>query len=169
MGKSITTEQAEEKEVIKYIIKMVHMFNHWLSKYYTTTAFNWETLPNQIMGLLESKPASLPSSQVSTESSSASEQERFKEEVRKSAENFKNLVMRNKVMMFSATYYSYCTVAKVSRSSVLRPSLSVICSEVIRGPRNSVPELRGQQGGRGRPDDGDTEPVLRRRRQLQPV
>merc|ERR1711953_692471 len=81
--------------------------------------------------------------------------------------------------------------------------------EVIRGPRNSVPELRGQQGGRGRPDDdgrgggrdgqqdrpsdlhmrpagawrrlraeapddlrpadGDTEPVLRRRRQLQPV
>ena len=24
------------------------MFNHWLSKYYTTTAFNWETLPNQV-------------------------------------------------------------------------------------------------------------------------
>merc|ERR1712025_477191 len=103
----------EEKEVIKYIIKMVHIFNHWLSKYHTTTAFNWETLPNQIMGLLESKPASLPSSQVSTESSAASEQERFKEEVRKSAENFKNLVMRNKVMMFSATYCS-CTVAKKS-------------------------------------------------------
>merc|ERR1712001_317115 len=32
--------------------------------------------------------------------------------VRKSAENFKNLVMRNKVMIFSATYCSYCTVAK---------------------------------------------------------
>ena len=27
---------------------MVHMFNHWLSKYYTTSAFNWETLPNQV-------------------------------------------------------------------------------------------------------------------------
>ena len=46
-------------------------------------------------------------------------EERFKEEGRKSAENFKNLVMRNKVMMFSATYCSYCTVAKVrSQKSV---------------------------------------------------
>ena len=64
------------------------------------------------MGLLESKPTST-ASPVNTEASTASREERFKEEVRKSAENFKNLVMRNKVMMFSATYCSYCTVAKV--------------------------------------------------------
>ena len=64
------------------------------------------------MGLLESKPAST-ASPVNTEASTVRREERFKEEVRKSAENFKNLVMRNKVMMFSATYCSYCTVAKV--------------------------------------------------------
>merc|ERR1712018_394556 len=103
--------------------KMVQMFNHWLSKYYVNT-FNWENLPNQIMGLLESKPASTPNTQLNTESSTASREENFKEEVRKSAENFKNLVMRNKVMIFSATYCSYCTVAKVANFV-----LSVFCSE----------------------------------------
>ena len=71
------------------------------------------------MGLLESKPSSSQTSPVSSEPSTASREEKFKEEVRKSAENFKNLVMRNKVMMFSATYCSYCTVAKVrSQKSV---------------------------------------------------
>ena len=69
----------------------------------------------QIMGILESKPASPQNNPVSTEAVSVDgREERFKEEVRKSAENFKNLVMRNKVMIFSATYCSYCTVAKVS-------------------------------------------------------
>jgi len=38
--------------------------------------------------------------------------EEFKAEVRKAANDFKNLVQGNKVMMFSATYCSYCTVAK---------------------------------------------------------
>jgi len=66
------------------------------------------------MGMLESKPASPQTSQLSTEAVSADgRDEKFKEDVRKSAENFKNLVMRNKVMIFSATYCSYCTVAKV--------------------------------------------------------
>ena len=63
------------------------------------------------MGILESKPASTQTNQVSTEAVSG--EEKFKEDVRKSADNFKNLVMRNKVMIFSATYCSYCTVAKV--------------------------------------------------------
>ena len=66
------------------------------------------------MGILESKPAAPQTSQVTTEAVSA--EEKFKEDVRKSADNFKNLVMRNKVMIFSATYCSYCTVAKVSLS-----------------------------------------------------
>ena len=66
------------------------------------------------MGILESKPASPQTSQPSTEAVSGDgRDEKFKEDVRKSAENFKNLVMRNKVMIFSATYCSYCTVAKV--------------------------------------------------------
>ena len=66
------------------------------------------------MGILESKPAAPQTSQVTTEAVSA--EEKFKEDVRKSADNFKNLVMRNKVMIFSATYCSYCTVAKVGPS-----------------------------------------------------
>ena len=113
----------------------------------------------QIMGILESKPASPQNSSVSTEAVSADgREEKFKEEVRKSADNFKNLVMRNKVMIFSATYCSYCTVAKVG------PALSIhlrcftnlpICPEHPGGPRDSVPELRGEQvrvGGQH--DDG---------------
>merc|ERR1712062_280051 len=65
------------------------------------------------MGILESKPSSAQTSSVSTEAVSADgRQEKFREDVRQSAENFKNLVMRNKVMIFSATYCSYCTVAK---------------------------------------------------------
>merc|ERR1719384_968483 len=63
--------------------------------------------------MLESKPASPQASQLSPEAVSGDgREEKFKEEVRKSADNFKNLVMRNKVMIFSATYCSYCTVAK---------------------------------------------------------
>ena len=70
----------------------------------------------QIMGILESRPAqnSAPTSSP-TESPREQNDEQFKTEVRKSAENFKNLVMNNKIMMFSATYCSYCTVAKVKR------------------------------------------------------
>jgi len=66
------------------------------------------------MGILESK---LSSQSTATQSSpSISDQQhnddQFRDEVRRSAENFKNLVMNNKVMIFSATYCSYCTVAK---------------------------------------------------------
>ena len=66
------------------------------------------------MGILESRPAqtSAPTS-VPLEAPREQNDEQFKTEVRKSAENFKNLVMNNKIMMFSATYCSYCTVAKV--------------------------------------------------------
>ena len=71
----------------------------------------------QIMGLMESKPSTQP--QQTRNSLSEVEQQndeaKFKEEVRRSANNFKNLVMNNKVMIFSATYCSYCTVAKVSK------------------------------------------------------
>ena len=68
------------------------------------------------MGILESKPAQTSTAPSSpTETSSQQTDEQFKTEVRKSAENFKNLVMNNKIMMFSATYCSYCTVAKVER------------------------------------------------------
>jgi len=67
------------------------------------------------MGTTQSLQA--PTSPAPTEAASeASEQEtdeKFKEEVRKSAQGFKNLVENNKVMIFSATYCSYCTVAKV--------------------------------------------------------
>ena len=70
------------------------------------------------MGLLASKSSqSIPPSTSPTSSSEAEQQqssETFQNEVRRSAENFKNLVMNNKVMIFSATYCSYCTVAKVS-------------------------------------------------------
>lgn len=41
-------------------------------------------------------------------------EETFKDDVRKAAGQFKNLVQGNKVMIFSATYCSYCTVAKVN-------------------------------------------------------
>ena len=73
------------------------------------------------MGILESRPAQSPATPSSspTETPSQQNDEQFKTEVRKSAENFKNLVMNNKIMMFSATYCSYCTVAKVERESWL--------------------------------------------------
>jgi len=68
------------------------------------------------MGLLASKSSqSIPPSTSPTSTSEAEQQqtsETFQNEVRRSAENFKNLVMNNKVMIFSATYCSYCTVAK---------------------------------------------------------
>ena len=85
------------------------------------------------MGLLESKPVSTTSPQTSPVTNEAvsaeAREEKFKEEVRKSAENFKNLVMRNKVMIFSATYCSYCTVAKVGlihRTCGVLPILSFV-------------------------------------------
>ena len=40
-------------------------------------------------------------------------QEEFKIKVRESADKFKDMVQKNRVMIFSATYCSYCTVAKV--------------------------------------------------------
>merc|ERR1712213_181144 len=97
---------------------MVHMFNHWLSKYYVNN-FNWDTLPQQIMGILESKPSTQNTSSstatnttVQEETHNAANDQQFRDDVRKSAENFKSLVLNNKVMIFSATYCSYCTVAK---------------------------------------------------------
>jgi len=42
----------------------------------------------------------------------SADEEAFKEEVRKAAGQFKNLVQGNKVMIFSASYCSFCTVAK---------------------------------------------------------
>merc|ERR1712012_58566 len=97
---------------------MVHMFNHWLSKYYVNN-FNWDTLPQQIMGILESKPSTQNTSSftatnttVQEETHTAANDQQFRDDVRKSAENFKSLVLNNKVMIFSATYCSYCTVVK---------------------------------------------------------
>ena len=112
----------------------------------------------QIMGILESKPASPQNNPVSTEAVSVDgREEKFKEEVRKSAENFKNLVMRNKVMIFSATYCSYCTVAKVGQIRPPERCLTnlPICPEHTGGHRDSVPELRGEQDrDGGQHDDG---------------
>merc|ERR1712004_214230 len=83
-------------------IIMVYMFNHWLSKYYVND-FSWDTFPQKIMGILESRPAQTSSTPSSSPTETPSQQtdEQFKTEVRKSAENFKNLVMNNKIMMFS--------------------------------------------------------------------
>ena len=47
------------------------------------------------------------------ETSAAQKAEQFKEDVWRSANDFKSLVQENKVMIFSATYCSYCKVAKV--------------------------------------------------------
>merc|ERR1712228_450472 len=65
-------------------------------------------------GLMESKPSS-QQNQNQTSLSEVEQQnneDKFKDEVRRSANNFKNLILNNKVMIFSATYCSYCTVAK---------------------------------------------------------
>jgi len=65
---------------------------------------------------LESKLSSQSSASQSSPNTSDQQlqqnDDQFRDEVRRSAENFKNLVMNNKVMIFSATYCSYCTVAK---------------------------------------------------------
>lgn len=73
------------------------------------------------MGILESKPSTQNTSSstatnttVQEETHNAANDQQFRDDVRKSAENFKSLVLNNKVMIFSATYCSYCTVAKVS-------------------------------------------------------
>ena len=74
------------------------------------------------MGTLESKPSTTSSSSSPQKTTSsdlthqAQDDDKFRDEVRKSAENFKNLVINNKVMIFSATYCSYCTVAKVIKT-----------------------------------------------------
>merc|ERR1740116_497643 len=73
------------------------------------------------MGAGESKgesvsvpPAPSPPASAPTTSNEAvsSDEEAFKEEVRKAAGQFKNLVQGNKVMIFSASYCGFCTVAK---------------------------------------------------------
>eukprot|EP00092_Neocalanus_flemingeri_P021411 GFUD01023214.1.p2 GENE.GFUD01023214.1~~GFUD01023214.1.p2 ORF type:complete len:156 (+),score=61.23 GFUD01023214.1:52-519(+) len=68
------------------------------------------------MGASESQPAAAaqpqPAEAPKQQKWDEMKDETFKEEVRKSAQGFKNLVQRNKVMIFSATYCSYCTVAK---------------------------------------------------------
>ena len=63
------------------------------------------------MGISESRPAAQP--EAAAGAPQQLPDEKFKEEVRKTANDFKNLVQLNKVMIFSATYCSYCTVAKV--------------------------------------------------------
>jgi len=89
------------------------------------------------MGILESKPSqqTTPSPTTTTsaqdESQGAASQsdQQFRDDVRRSAENFKNLVLNNKVMIFSATYCSYCTVAKVSL--VVSSNLVVELTKII--------------------------------------
>ena len=65
----------------------------------------------QKMGISESRPAAQPEAAAGAPLQPTNE--KFKEEVRKTANDFKNLVQLNKVMIFSATYCSYCTVAKM--------------------------------------------------------
>jgi hypothetical protein len=48
-------------------------------------------------------------------------EEEFRATVRQTAGKFKSLVQDNKVMLFSATYCSYCTVAKVFFSALFSP------------------------------------------------
>ena len=66
----------------------------------------------QKMGISESRPAAQPEAAAGAPQQPTTD-DKFKEEVRKAANDFKNLVQLNKVMIFSATYCSYCTVAKV--------------------------------------------------------
>ena len=73
--------------------------------------------PSVGMGAGESKTEATPpppTAAMAAEETpaAATEEEKFKEEVRTAAGQFKNLVQGNKVMMFSATYCTYCTVAK---------------------------------------------------------
>ena len=56
-----------------------------------------------------SPPASAP---TTADEAVSSDEEAFKEEVRKAAGQFKNLVQGNKVMIFSASYCGFCTVAR---------------------------------------------------------
>mgnify|MGYP001204935909 CR=1 FL=1 len=69
------------------------------------------------MGISQSRPAAQPEAAVGA---GQQPREEFKEEVRKAANDFKNLVQLNKVMIFSATYCSYCTVAKVSKVTIFK-------------------------------------------------
>jgi len=60
-------------------------------------------------------PAAAPSSPApppAADNAVSNDEEAFKEEVRKAAGQFKNLVQGNKVMIFSASYCGFCTVAK---------------------------------------------------------
>ena len=60
---------------------------------------------------VDSIPApSSPSNAAPEATDAVVDEEKFKEDVRKAAAQFKNLVNGNKVMIFSATYCSYCTV-----------------------------------------------------------
>eukprot|EP00088_Acartia_fossae_P017999 TRINITY_DN20325_c0_g1_i1.p1 TRINITY_DN20325_c0_g1~~TRINITY_DN20325_c0_g1_i1.p1 ORF type:complete len:147 (-),score=25.52 TRINITY_DN20325_c0_g1_i1:30-470(-) len=53
-----------------------------------------------------------PNTDESPKVSDIPDEDEFKRKVRASASKFKELVTENKVMIFSATYCSYCTVAK---------------------------------------------------------
>lgn len=53
-----------------------------------------------------------PPPPAALDQATSSDEEAFKEEVRKAAGQFKNLVQGNKVMIFSASYCGFCTVAK---------------------------------------------------------
>merc|ERR1719470_386401 len=100
--------------------------------------------------------------------------EEFKAEVRKAANDFKNLVQGNKVMIFSATYCSYCTVAKVNKEGMegemmmnvvqavtgnrLVPAI-FICGQIVPGGGSGLKHLAttGQLGEiLGQCCEGDT-------------
>ena len=110
------------------------------------------------MGASESKSANVPSAAAAPTDIPQQKpaDEKFKEDVRKSANDFKNLVQRNKVMMFSATYCSHCTVAKVRNISIKLYKTIVAFVENSGRHRDPVPEFRGEQGGGGVDDDGDS-------------
>ena len=65
-------------------------------------------------GSTEAAPVSPPAPGGQLEQLS---QDEFRETVRAAASKFRNLFQENKVMLFSTTYCSYCTVAKVIKKN----------------------------------------------------
>ena len=80
----------------------------------------------QEMGANESRP-SIPQTQESEDVAQQPTDEKFKADVRKAANDFKNLVQGNKIMIFSATYCTYCTVAKVINNILLSLNILFKC------------------------------------------
>lgn len=61
---------------------------------------------------VSTEPASPPAAPPPAAQLDRMNEDEFREAVRAAAGKFKSLVQENKVMIFSATYCSYCTVAK---------------------------------------------------------